>query len=211
MELYIARHGQTMSNVGKDNRADSPLTDLGKAQVQCLGKWMADVDLDCIISSPLQRAVQTAQAVAEWQKKPMSVELWPSLMEYGTPAGYEGKPIAELQTLCPTATTCPLTTERSLQAETWTEGLERAEQVISTLRQRFPGEEQKVLLVAHGHFNNQLLHAATGLPWHPDFNFSQYNGSVSLVRYITWEGHPHTQFTYFNSHAHLPKEMLTGV
>lgn len=211
MDLYIARHGQTLSNIGMDSSHDSALTELGKKQVDYLGEYMAAEELDCIIASPLQRAVMTAQAVASHQSKPVTVEIWPELMEFGTPAGYEGLPMEQLRAICPSAVLCPLTKQTALPEETWEQGLLRGERVVAALRERFPKEGQKVFLAAHGHFNNHLLHAATGLAWHDHFNFSQYNAGVSLVRFIIWQGEPHTQFTYFNAHGHIPPELRTGV
>ncbi|MDR2558133.1 MAG: histidine phosphatase family protein [Oscillospiraceae bacterium] len=62
MELYIARHGETLSNVemrltgGKSN---SPLTESGIEQAKQLGKLLEDVAFDAVYSSPLKRAVDT--------------------------------------------------------------------------------------------------------------------------------------------------------
>ena len=67
MNIYFARHGQTQWN--KDNRVcgrtDLPLTDKGEEQAGKLAENLATENIDIIISSPLQRAVQTSEIVAK--------------------------------------------------------------------------------------------------------------------------------------------------
>lgn len=66
--LYILRHGQTEFNVKKlvQGRCDSPLTDLGRHQAQTAAAWLKahGVVPDKVVSSPLGRAMDTAQLVA---------------------------------------------------------------------------------------------------------------------------------------------------
>ena len=66
--LYLLRHGQTEFNVKKlvQGRCDSPLTDLGRKQAGKAAAWLKDhgVVLDKVVSSPLGRAMDTAQLVA---------------------------------------------------------------------------------------------------------------------------------------------------
>lgn len=67
MNIYFARHGQTQWN--KDNRVcgrtDLPLTEKGKEQARKLAENLATEKIDIIISSPLQRAIQTSKIVAK--------------------------------------------------------------------------------------------------------------------------------------------------
>lgn len=66
--LYLLRHGQTEFNVKKlvQGRCDSPLTDLGRKQAGMAAAWLKDhgVVPDKVVSSPLDRAMDTAQLVA---------------------------------------------------------------------------------------------------------------------------------------------------
>lgn len=66
--LYLLRHGQTEFNVKKlvQGRCDSPLTDLGRKQAGMAAAWLKahDVVPDKVVSSPLGRAMDTAQLVA---------------------------------------------------------------------------------------------------------------------------------------------------
>ena len=66
--LYLLRHGQTEYNVKKlvQGRCNSPLTELGLEQAHMAGVWLRErgVMPDAIVSSPLGRAMQTAEVVA---------------------------------------------------------------------------------------------------------------------------------------------------
>ena len=66
--LYLLRHGQTEFNVKKlvQGRCDSPLTDLGRQQAGMAAAWLKAhvVVPDKVVSSPLGRAMDTAQLVA---------------------------------------------------------------------------------------------------------------------------------------------------
>ena len=67
MKLYITRHGETKRNKEQRvlGRTDDPLSEKGLAQAAELAEKMKDIDIDMIFVSPLSRARQTAQAVAE--------------------------------------------------------------------------------------------------------------------------------------------------
>ncbi|MFE5815568.1 histidine phosphatase family protein [Streptomyces sp. NPDC056479] len=60
--LLLARHGQTVWHA--ENRyagvSDVALTDTGRAQAEALGRWAAAHPVDAIWTSPLSRAVATA-------------------------------------------------------------------------------------------------------------------------------------------------------
>ena len=62
----LLRHGQTPMSVQKRyaGRSDVPLTDVGVQQAAAAAKRLASARLGAIVTSPLLRAVQTAQEVA---------------------------------------------------------------------------------------------------------------------------------------------------
>jgi ribonuclease H / adenosylcobalamin/alpha-ribazole phosphatase len=62
----LLRHGQTPMSVQKRyaGRSDVPLTDAGVQQAAAAAKRLASAGLGVIVTSPLLRAVQTAQEVA---------------------------------------------------------------------------------------------------------------------------------------------------
>lgn len=63
--LYLIRHGQTIWNVQKKMQGwnDSPLSELGIQQAEWLSERLENVSIDIIYSSPLGRALKTAEIV----------------------------------------------------------------------------------------------------------------------------------------------------
>lgn len=67
MKIYITRHGETLRNVEQRvlGRTDEPLSEKGRAEARKLADKMKDIEVDMIFSSPLCRAKETAQTVAD--------------------------------------------------------------------------------------------------------------------------------------------------
>ena len=67
MKIYVARHGQTLWNVQNRvcGRTDVELTKEGIEQAKKLAQEVKKYAIDFIIASPLKRAQQTSQIVAE--------------------------------------------------------------------------------------------------------------------------------------------------
>lgn len=65
--VYVARHGQTALNADGRLRglSDPPLDDVGIGEVQLLAQVLAAKHPSVVISSPLSRAVATANAIAQ--------------------------------------------------------------------------------------------------------------------------------------------------
>ena len=68
-ELYILRHGiaVTRGSAGFSDDSKRPLTPEGKQKMRAIGEGLVKmgIDLDWIVTSPLVRAVETAEIVAE--------------------------------------------------------------------------------------------------------------------------------------------------
>jgi broad specificity phosphatase PhoE len=66
-DLYLVRHGQTEGNVNGQfiGATDLPLDAQGERQAQELAGRFAEIPLDDIVTSPLQRAKRTAEAIGE--------------------------------------------------------------------------------------------------------------------------------------------------
>ena len=89
LELYLVRHG-IAADRGSDYPDDSkrPLTTAGISRFRKEAKALAalDVGIELIISSPLTRAKQTAEILAQAMTDKPSVTLSDSLAPAGTPA-----------------------------------------------------------------------------------------------------------------------------
>lgn len=64
--IVLVRHGETAANRARLalGRADPSLTEVGRRQVQALADRFAASGIERVVSSPLQRAVETATAIA---------------------------------------------------------------------------------------------------------------------------------------------------
>jgi 2,3-bisphosphoglycerate-dependent phosphoglycerate mutase len=65
MELIIIRHALPQRIVGADGAADPQLQDVGHQQAARLAEYLSTERIDAIWASPMNRAQQTAQPVAE--------------------------------------------------------------------------------------------------------------------------------------------------
>ena len=64
MKIYLTRHGQCDSNViGRYNFVDEDINDNGIKQAEDLKEKIKDIDYDIVISSPLVRALHTAEII----------------------------------------------------------------------------------------------------------------------------------------------------
>jgi len=78
--IYLVRHGQTDANKHcYAGREDVPLNDKGYKQAAALANEFGDKTISRIVCSPLRRAVQTAQPLADSKK--VSIQLNPLLVE----------------------------------------------------------------------------------------------------------------------------------
>jgi len=96
LKLILVRHGETLSN--RENRVqgitDTELSDYGRMQVEKLAESLRSEPIDGIISSPLKRAYQTAQAICKFHKASIEVESRLQEMNHGD---FENVSIAELR------------------------------------------------------------------------------------------------------------------
>jgi len=67
--IFLIRHGRTKWNREKIFRGhmDIPLDEVGEAQAEAAGKFLQDIKLSLIYSSPLKRALQTANIIKKYQ------------------------------------------------------------------------------------------------------------------------------------------------
>jgi phosphohistidine phosphatase SixA len=61
VRLFVVRHAEAAPGEPDDLR---PLTDAGRAAARALGEVLAAENLDAVVSSPLLRARETAEAIA---------------------------------------------------------------------------------------------------------------------------------------------------
>jgi probable phosphoglycerate mutase len=80
MELVFVRHGRPAHLEGVDGAADPPLTEVGHEQAQRVGEWLMTAEIDALYSSPMRRAVQTAEPFASLSG--LTIEIRDHLREF---------------------------------------------------------------------------------------------------------------------------------
>lgn len=95
-QLILVRHGQTVDNVAGIAQGwnDSALSETGQAQVQRLAERIATLNPTALYSSPLGRALATAEAIAAATGLPITQVEDLREMSYG---GWEGRSFLEVR------------------------------------------------------------------------------------------------------------------
>lgn len=183
--VYLIRHGETewAKNGRHTGRTDIPLTDKGREQAEFLIPIFEEVKFDLILSSPLQRALETARIAGLGDRVEVTRDL--TEWDYGD---YEGITTAEIRKTVPGWTVwshpCP-------NGETAAEVARRADAVILRTRQ----VEGNVALFAHGHFLRVLAARWVDLPPQCGRHFLLGTSTLSILGYEheyaaikTWNG-----------------------
>jgi broad specificity phosphatase PhoE len=74
--LYLVRHGENRANITKEfshKKVDYPLTEKGVLQARQTAEYFKDRDVDEVYSSPLKRAIQTAEIIAATKGLPVTI------------------------------------------------------------------------------------------------------------------------------------------
>lgn len=140
--LYLVRHGQTVDNVNQimQGQRDGKLTSEGVAQIERLADQMADVAADAVVSSDLQRAIDSATIIA--CRRGLTVSTTPLLRERDW-GDFTGQFIPDLQGL-------PMPEN----VEKLDELLARAGRFLAWIRANYEG--QRVIAVGHGIINKAI-------------------------------------------------------
>lgn len=83
--VTLVRHGQTASSARSaySGRSDIPLTETGREQARQAASALAGAGVDAVISSPLMRARDTAQVIADVTGVPLHVDARLTEVDYG--------------------------------------------------------------------------------------------------------------------------------
>ena len=95
-QIILARHGQTAWNKVEvfRGKSDIPLNEIGLRQAELLGDYLTGMKIDAVYCSPRQRALKTAQAIAQRQK--LTVIPVTEIDDIGF-GKWEGKPISQVR------------------------------------------------------------------------------------------------------------------
>ncbi len=95
--LYLVRHGQTEGNARHlfIGSTDIPLDPLGERQARQVGDRFAGIEIDVLISSPMQRARQTAAEISRTTGKPVEIVQGLSEIDFGALEGFTIEQVLE--------------------------------------------------------------------------------------------------------------------
>lgn len=185
--VLLVRHGRTAANAGGVLAGRSPgvhLDDTGREQAQRLGERLLPVPLAAVVASPLERTVETAQALLTGRDPapPLHEDERVAECKYGDWTGQQIKvlvkdPLWKVVQAHPSAVVFP-----GADGEAMAEMSRRAVEAVRDWNARL-GDEATYAVVSHGDVIKAILADALGL--HLDqFQRIQVDPcSVSVVRY----------------------------
>lgn len=180
--ILLIRHGETAWNAVRrlQGHIDIPLNQEGQRQAEALGRALAAEPLHAVISSDLQRALQTAQAVAGPQRK---VHQDVQLRErcYGV---FEGMLYADIERSYPAEFAAwqardidAVMPAGERVAESFRQFFQRSLDGIAGWAGRHPG--RTIAIVAHGGVLECAYRAATGMTLDSPRDFQVKNASIN--------------------------------
>lgn len=178
MKLLLIRHGQSIGNVFTDmDLPDSPLTPVGTLQADKVAELLCRHSVTRIISSPLIRAMQTAQPLSRALAIP--IEVWSDLYEYREGPAHIGPKMEILQQIAPEAV-FPDDMDKQGWYYPGGENLQsvklRAESIVGQLN---PYSDECIALFAHGMLNEFIIREVLQISELIHIQFAQKNTSVS--------------------------------
>lgn len=200
--FVFLRHAESVGNVESrwQGQFNYPLTDKGRAQAQALcGRWKKeDVKFDLVITSTLIRARETAEIVTSYLPE-VKIEFNPILMERNI-GQIAGMTMDEINQLPEPAYVTPYHFRDKQGEGDWALFL-RAGQALQEFLQKPPG---KYLVVSHGGFLNQLMHAVVGIAPHVDPSGVRFRfENTSFARVVYYPKQHRWLIDTLNDRAHL--------
>ncbi len=165
LKLLLIRHAQSLGNAAgmMEGQGSTALSAIGRSQSQRLAAYLGQ-HYPCpegLYSSPLQRAIETAQPLASVWSCPLGVESSLQEMHQGI---FQGLTWAEAQQRYPQLCQRLLSSLDYLPvpgAETQAAAYRRALAWLQVLWQRH-GSGGRVVMISHGGFMQQLIRAIMG-------------------------------------------------
>lgn len=203
--MWLLRHGETPLSVEKrfSGRGDPALNDRGMAQAKAAAHRLAEHDIDAVISSPLRRARQTAQAVAEALGVDVVVDEGFVETDFGA---WEGLTFAEVRSRWPDEMTAWLASPDVAPSggETFTATFERVRRARESVVASYAG--RAVVVVSHVTPIKVLLRDALEAP--PQALYRMHLDPASLSVTDWWSDGP-AVVRLLNDTSHLGPDLLT--
>jgi len=199
--FVFLRHGESVGNAEArwQGQSDYVLTEKGRTQAYALAqRWKSEAaKFDLIISSPLVRAIETAEIIASALN--VKVESDAILLERHI-GEMEGLTAEEVRKIPQPPYVTPYDPIGGEGEGDWALFL-RAGQALHDLVRRPPGN---YLVVSHGGLLNQLMHAIVGIAPHVDPSGVRFRfENTAFARVIYFPHQYRWAIDALNDHAHL--------
>ncbi|MFQ7001323.1 MAG: histidine phosphatase family protein [Clostridium sp.] len=204
-EIYFTRHGQTVWNLTKrlQGSANSELTEEGIERAKILSERLKAIDLDCIYTSPIKRAYETALILKGNKDIDVICEEGLRELSFGEYEGHteeellkegRGQEIAkifngEMDVKCP-------------KGETLEELYKRVGIALDNILAK--SDNKKILIVSHG----MALKAIVNYFRKDKGFYKEIMGQVTLSKVISDNGQ--FKFEFINDGSHFNEEIKCG-
>jgi len=195
----LLRHGETPMSVQKRyaGRSDVPLTDTGVLQAAAAAKRLASAGIGVIVTSPLLRATQTAQEVAEVTGAPVVTDEGFRETDFGA---WDGLTFAEVRQRWPAEVTTWLA-DPAVAPPGGESLVEVGARVTEALHRVLTGHQQQTILIVSHVTPIKTLVAAALLA--PPAALYRMHLDVAALCEIDWYADGPAVLRSFNDTAHL--------
>lgn len=182
-ELLFIRHGQTDHNVDQRvmGRQPVPLNEVGKRQAKKIADYLKDVGLTAVVSSPVERAKATAEAILACHPKlKLILEEGFSEIDYGE---WVNLTIADIVTRYPDIWPDYHSNPKDVKIPggEWLMAVrDRTVKAISNLKKLYP--DGRIAIVSHADVIKLAITAILDWPIDMFKSFSMDNGAMVLIR-----------------------------
>lgn len=162
MEIYIVRHGRTVWNKAGliQGSSDVELLQEGIDMAIETGQGLAEVEFNAVYSSPLSRAVNTAQLIMEARDEESRVDIQVSMnlseMGFGVLEGEKYVPPGEEGGLLEGFWDAPDTYVAPEGGDSFADVIERAAAFVKHV-EAVHSDDERILVVAHAAMNQALM------------------------------------------------------
>lgn len=203
LTILAIRHGETVLNAQKryQGHSDSPLTETGRNQVASLGRRLASMEFDTLISSDLGRAQQTASIIAKHTGHPVKTDSRLRERNYGV---LEELSVPEIKARHSGVLDRLDANDPDYiipDGESHRQHYDRNIAVIEELKAGEPGS--KVGLVVHGGVLDSLFRYVARLPLNQPRCFITINASLTIITRGVFYGTPRWVIETWGDTAHL--------
>ena len=181
-EIILVRHGETKWNVEEifRGRTDIELNETGIKQAELLAEYLSRMKIDAVYSSPLKRALKTAEMIASYHKS--DIEIAPGLIDfnYGKWQGLAHQEVKDKYKKLYAEWLNNPDMVKMPAGESLNDVRKRATATVASILTKHKGT---VVLVSHRVVNKVLICVLLGLDNSHFWNIKQDTGGITIFSY----------------------------